>query len=179
MGRGGTTPSLQQHAVVYVNSDDTGGRGFFCWRMAPTCSSIFINDVARDIQDPETHLTVWKRKAGQGDRRGEAGGQGESPQPGGLAHRRASDRAPTSRRFLLQHLGVPTLEHRLRRRGRERHLPLDLRRLLLSTRTSSTPTSPTAARWHRPEGTAIIRLGRPPTSCRSNTATSWTNRAHV
>jgi N-acetylated-alpha-linked acidic dipeptidase len=51
---------LQQHAVAYINSDGNG-RGFL---EADGSHSLerFINDVARDIEDPETHLTVWKRK---------------------------------------------------------------------------------------------------------------------
>src|SRR5947208_12098007 len=51
---------LQQHAVAYVNSDGNG-RGFLEAEGSHTLER-FINDVARDIEDPETHLTVWKRK---------------------------------------------------------------------------------------------------------------------
>lgn len=50
---------LQKHGVAYINSDNTG-RGFFRARGAH-CLEHFINDVARDIQDPETSLTIWKR----------------------------------------------------------------------------------------------------------------------
>lgn len=50
---------LQKHAVVYINSD-TNDRGYL---FADGSHSLerFINDVARDIQDPETKLSVWKR----------------------------------------------------------------------------------------------------------------------
>jgi N-acetylated-alpha-linked acidic dipeptidase len=51
---------LQQRAVAYVNSD-SNGRGFLEADGSHTLER-FINDVARDIEDPETHLTVWKRK---------------------------------------------------------------------------------------------------------------------
>ena len=51
---------LQQHAVVYINSDGNG-RGFLEAEGSHTLER-FINDVARDIEDPETHLSVWKRK---------------------------------------------------------------------------------------------------------------------
>src|SRR6185295_2997430 len=51
---------LQQHAVAYVNSD-SNGRGFLDAEGSHALEH-FINDVARDIEDPETHLTVWKRK---------------------------------------------------------------------------------------------------------------------
>jgi len=50
---------LKKHAVVYVNSD-TNGRGYFGAEGSHSLER-FINDVARDIQDPETKLSVWKR----------------------------------------------------------------------------------------------------------------------
>lgn len=51
---------LQQHAVAYLNSDGNG-RGFLNVDGSHVLEH-FINDVARDITDPETHLTVWKRR---------------------------------------------------------------------------------------------------------------------
>jgi N-acetylated-alpha-linked acidic dipeptidase len=51
---------LQKKAVAYINSDGNG-RGFLEADGSHTLER-FINDVARDIEDPETHLTVWKRK---------------------------------------------------------------------------------------------------------------------
>ena len=50
---------LAKHAVVYINSD-SNGRGYFGAEGSHTLEK-FINDVARDIQDPETKLSVWKR----------------------------------------------------------------------------------------------------------------------
>ena len=50
---------LKAHAVVYINSD-TNGRGFFGAEGSHTLEK-FINDVARDVQDPETKLSIWKR----------------------------------------------------------------------------------------------------------------------
>ena len=58
---------LQKHAVAYVNSDDSG-RGFLQAEGSHALEH-FINDVARDIQDPETHVTIWKRQAGARHRR--------------------------------------------------------------------------------------------------------------
>src|SRR5258706_16413439 len=50
---------LSHNAVAYLNSD-TNGRGYL--GMAGSHSlQRFINDVARDIEDPETRLSVWKR----------------------------------------------------------------------------------------------------------------------
>ncbi len=50
---------LAAKAVVYLNTD-SNGRGYL--GMAGSHSlQRFINDVARDIEDPETKLSVWKR----------------------------------------------------------------------------------------------------------------------
>jgi N-acetylated-alpha-linked acidic dipeptidase len=50
---------LRQHAVAYINSDGNG-RGFFRSSGSHTLEN-FINGVMKDIEDPETHQTVWKR----------------------------------------------------------------------------------------------------------------------
>ncbi len=50
---------LRQHAAVYINTDGND-RGLF--EMAGSHSlEQFINGVARDIEDPETRMTVWQR----------------------------------------------------------------------------------------------------------------------
>jgi N-acetylated-alpha-linked acidic dipeptidase len=50
---------LQKHAVAYINSD-SNGRGFF--RAGGTHDlQHLINDVTRDIQDPEKHIPVQQR----------------------------------------------------------------------------------------------------------------------
>jgi N-acetylated-alpha-linked acidic dipeptidase len=51
---------LQQHAVAYLNSD-SNGRGYLQVEGSHALEH-FINDVARTITDPETHLTVWQRQ---------------------------------------------------------------------------------------------------------------------
>jgi N-acetylated-alpha-linked acidic dipeptidase len=50
---------LQEHAVAYLNTDDNG-RGYLAMDGSHTLEH-FVNDVARDVQDPETKLTVWQR----------------------------------------------------------------------------------------------------------------------
>ena len=50
---------LRQHAAVYINSD-TNGRGYLGAGGSHTLEK-FMNGVARDIDDPETKLSVWKR----------------------------------------------------------------------------------------------------------------------
>jgi N-acetylated-alpha-linked acidic dipeptidase len=50
---------LKQHAVAYINSDGNG-RGFFRSEGSHSLES-FVNGVMKDISDPETKMTVWKR----------------------------------------------------------------------------------------------------------------------
>jgi len=51
---------LDKHAVAYINSDGNG-RGYLGLAGSHTLEK-FVNDIARDIQDPETKLSVWKRE---------------------------------------------------------------------------------------------------------------------
>jgi N-acetylated-alpha-linked acidic dipeptidase len=50
---------LQKHAVAYINSD-SNGRGYF-FAGGTHDLQHFINDIARDIQDPEKHISVQQR----------------------------------------------------------------------------------------------------------------------
>src|SRR5262245_1576175 len=50
---------LSQHAVAYLNSD-TNGRGFL-YAAGSHALEKFINGVAKDIEDPETRVSVWRR----------------------------------------------------------------------------------------------------------------------
>lgn len=50
---------LRAHAVAYINSD-SNGRGYFNVEGSHTLEK-FSNDVARDITDPETKISVWQR----------------------------------------------------------------------------------------------------------------------
>jgi N-acetylated-alpha-linked acidic dipeptidase len=50
---------LSQKAAVYINTDGNG-RGFLS-ALGSHSLEHFINDVARNIQDPETNVSVWKR----------------------------------------------------------------------------------------------------------------------
>lgn len=50
---------LRQHGAVYINSD-SNGRGDFYVAGSHTLEN-FINDVSRDIQDPEKKISVWER----------------------------------------------------------------------------------------------------------------------
>jgi N-acetylated-alpha-linked acidic dipeptidase len=63
---------LLKHAALYVNSDDNG-RGFFGAGGSHELEQL-VNNVAKDIIDPETKVTVWKRQQAammlRGGRRG-------------------------------------------------------------------------------------------------------------
>jgi N-acetylated-alpha-linked acidic dipeptidase len=50
---------LRQHAAVYINTDGND-RGLLAMGGSHSLEQ-FINGVARDIEDPETKLTVWQR----------------------------------------------------------------------------------------------------------------------
>jgi len=51
---------LKQKTAMYINTD-SNGRGYLRIRGSHTLEK-FINDVSRDIEDPETKLSVWKRR---------------------------------------------------------------------------------------------------------------------
>ena len=51
---------LRAHAVAYINSD-SNARGYFDAEGSHTLEKL-MNEVVRDIQDPETKLSVWKRQ---------------------------------------------------------------------------------------------------------------------
>ncbi len=51
---------LRAHAVAYINSDGNG-RGYLRVEGSHTLEK-FSNDIARDISDPETKLSAWKRQ---------------------------------------------------------------------------------------------------------------------
>ncbi|MFQ5626441.1 MAG: transferrin receptor-like dimerization domain-containing protein, partial [Methyloligellaceae bacterium] len=52
--------ALKQKTALYINTD-SNGRGYLGMRGSHTLER-FINAVARDIEDPETKLSVWKRR---------------------------------------------------------------------------------------------------------------------
>jgi N-acetylated-alpha-linked acidic dipeptidase len=96
---------LSQKAVAYINSD-TNGRGFLGVGGSHTLEK-FVNEVARDVPDPETKLSVWERARALSIVEG-------SPQ----ARREAMERGDTRISALgsgsdytpfLQHLGIASL----------------------------------------------------------------------
>ena len=92
---------LREHAVAYLNSD-TNGRGLFGVGGSHSLEALF-NDVARDIDDPEAKVSVYKRLAAavvtrSSDFRAAARSGGDLPI---YALGSGSDYTP-----FLQHLGV-------------------------------------------------------------------------
>jgi N-acetylated-alpha-linked acidic dipeptidase len=96
---------LQQHAVAYLNSDGNG-RGFLQVEGSHALEH-FINDVARDIPDPETHLTVWKRQQAHAIERAKA--EDKEKVRARADWRIAALGSGSDYTPFLQHLGVPSL----------------------------------------------------------------------
>lgn len=95
---------LKKHAVAYINTD-SNGRGFLYAGGSHTLEK-FINDVARDITDPETKMTVWKRS--------QLAQISESPQQRKELRQRADWRigalgSGSDYTVFVDHLGVPAL----------------------------------------------------------------------
>jgi N-acetylated-alpha-linked acidic dipeptidase len=96
---------LRQHAVAYINTDGNG-RGYLGMSGSHTLER-FINDVARDITDPETGLTAWKRRQARAILNGDADDRKTARSGGDLpigALGSGSDYTP-----FLQHLGIASL----------------------------------------------------------------------
>jgi N-acetylated-alpha-linked acidic dipeptidase len=96
---------LAQHAVSYLNTDGNG-RGFLGAGGSHTLERL-VNDVARDITDPETNLTVWKRLQLATIRYGNADARRDARSKPDLhldALGSGSDFTP-----FLQHAGVPSM----------------------------------------------------------------------
>jgi len=96
---------LRTKGVAYLNSD-TNDRGYLFMEGSHVLEK-FINGVARDIDDPETHLSAWKRdqqariSQGSAEERRDARTRADL-RIGALGS--GSDFTP-----FLQHLGVPSL----------------------------------------------------------------------
>ena len=96
---------LGQKAVVYLNTD-SNGRGFLDMGGSHSLES-FMNEVARDITDPETGLSVWKRMQLRAIQTGSAETRREARSRGDLrldALGSGSDFTP-----FLQHLRIASL----------------------------------------------------------------------
>jgi N-acetylated-alpha-linked acidic dipeptidase len=96
---------LQQHAAIYINSDGND-RGYLDVGGSHSLEA-FVNETAKDIDDPEKHISVWKRKQA-----GEI--ESGSPEEKKEARQRADLRidplgSGTDFTTFLDHLGVASL----------------------------------------------------------------------
>ena len=96
---------LKQHAVAYINTDGYG-RGFLDVSGSHSLER-FINGVARDVNDPEANVSVWKRRQAQTIVRGPAEARKDARERADLrigALGSGSDYSP-----FLQHAGIASL----------------------------------------------------------------------
>ncbi len=96
---------LERHAVAYINTD-AYGRGFLEAGGSHALES-FLNGVAKDVQDPEARISVWKRAQANAIVTGTAEERADARTRADLriaALGSGSDYTP-----FLQHSGVPTL----------------------------------------------------------------------
>ena len=97
---------LRAHAAVYINTD-ANDRGYLSMSGSHTLEK-FIHDVARDVQDPETGVSVWKRDQLRRIRNGTAEERKEARERSSLridALGSGSDFTP-----FLQHAGIASLD---------------------------------------------------------------------
>ncbi len=100
---------LKQHAVAYFNSDGNG-RGLFRAEGAHSLEA-FINSVVKDVDDPETHMPVWKRAHLASAVRSGRGAETESARP--EDKNRADTRigalgSGSDYTVFIDHLGIPS-----------------------------------------------------------------------
>ena len=97
---------LQRKAVMYINTDGNG-RGYLQVGGSHYLENL-VNAVAREIEDPETKQSVWKRmqaaviRSGDAEARADARGRRGDLRIAALGS--GSDYTP-----FIQHLGIPTL----------------------------------------------------------------------
>ena len=96
---------LAQHAVAYLNSD-TNGRGYFGVEGSHSLEK-FIGGVSRDVQDPETKLTVYKRSQLRTIRNGKAEDRKDAREREDLRIDALGSGSDYS--SFLDHLGVPAM----------------------------------------------------------------------
>ena len=99
---------LRAHAVAYVNSDGTG-RGFFNPSGSHSLENL-LNGVARDIEDPETKLSVWKRAQARRIQNGSRDERNDARTRNDL--RIAALGSGSDYSSFLQHSGVPSVDLR-------------------------------------------------------------------
>jgi len=97
---------LRQHAVAYLNTD-SNTRGYFEAGGSHVLEK-FINGVAKDVDDPETKLTIWKRAQLKGIL------DAQTPEERAELRQRPDLRIPaigsgSDWTVFMDHLGIPSL----------------------------------------------------------------------
>jgi N-acetylated-alpha-linked acidic dipeptidase len=96
---------LRDKAVVYINTDGIG-RGFLSAGGSHALESL-VNAVAREVEDPETKNSVWKRMQARAIATGPGGARNEARSRSDLRISALGSGSDYS--AFLQHAGVPTL----------------------------------------------------------------------
>lgn len=96
---------LKQHAAIYINTDGNG-RGYLQAEGSHSLEA-FVNQVARDIQDPEKQISVWKRAQAARLEFGSSEQKKEARQRGDL--RIGALGSGTDFTTFLDHLGIASL----------------------------------------------------------------------
>ena len=96
---------LKQHAAIYINTDGNG-RGYLQAEGSHSLEA-FVNAIARDIQDPEKQISVWKRAQAGRLEFGTSEQKKEARQRGDL--RIGALGSGTDFTTFLDHLGIASL----------------------------------------------------------------------
>lgn len=97
---------LKQHAVAYFNSDGNA-RGYFHADGSHSLENL-VNDVTKDVTDPETNLSVWKRERLVSINRSTPEARAELRTRGDLRISAAGSGSDYT--VFLDHLGIPSVD---------------------------------------------------------------------
>ena len=98
---------LRSHAVAYINTDGNS-RGFLNMAGSHTLEK-FVNEIARDVTDPQTHISVSERLHARRLVLAEANGQDVVESSKGVDHRISALGSGSDYTPFLQHLGIASL----------------------------------------------------------------------
>ena len=98
---------LKDRAVAYINTDGNS-RGFLNMAGSHTLEK-FINEIARDVVDPQTHISVSERLRARRLVRGETEGKGRDEASDQADHRIGALGSGSDYTPFLQHLGIASL----------------------------------------------------------------------
>ena len=142
---------LRKHAVAYINTDGNG-RGYFSAGGSHLLEK-FINGVAKDVEDPEKKISVWKRSQLESHRGSQdPRGADRSPATAGPAHscHRVWVRLDRLHRPSRYRVPQPRLTAAKRAAPTAAASTTPSMTISTGTRTSPIPTSAMARRCPRP-----------------------------